>query len=166
MRSNPIGANRRAGSAYLENRLTLKDLATVMLKSLKRQWRELRKGRPGQRFRAQFEQNKRATAGKSRLRRCLPIFAGAGLLIVGIFLCLIPGPGVPFIVLGAGLLAKRFRAVASALDWLEVRLRQMKRRATAWWRQASIPARGAAALLTTAAIAGVGYGAFQVAFGD
>jgi uncharacterized membrane protein YbaN (DUF454 family) len=88
------------------------------------------------------------------------------LVIVGIFLCLIPGPGVPFIILGAGLFAKRFRAVASALDWLEVKLRKIIRRAAAWWRQATMPARGAAAFIIVAAIAGVGYGAFQVVFRD
>jgi hypothetical protein len=137
-----------------------------MFSSLKRQWRELLNERPGHRFRAQFERRKRAKCGKSCLRRCFTVCAAVVLLIIGVALCLIPGPGIPFIILGAGLLAQRSRAVASALDWLEIKLRKMTKRAMAWWRQASIPARGAAAFLIAVAIAGVGYGAFQAVFGD
>jgi hypothetical protein len=137
-----------------------------MLSGLKRQWHELRNGKPGSRFRAQYERSQRAKAGKSFLRHWAILFVAAVSLIVGFILCFIPGPGIPFLIVGAGLLAEQFRAVAVALDWLEVKLRKMKRRGTAWWRQASIPAKGAAALLILVAIAGVGYGAFHVIIGD
>lgn len=150
------------GSAYLEDRIALQHLASVMFSSLKRQWRELRNGHPGNRFRAQFERSKGAKAGKSFLRRWSTVFVASVLLIVGVFLCFIPGPGIPFIILGAGLLAEQFRVVATALDWLEVKLRKMTRRGMAWWSQASLPDRGAAAVLLAIGIAGVGYGAFHV----
>jgi hypothetical protein len=151
---------------YLENRIALKDPAAVMFSSLKRQWIELRNGRPGHRFQAQFERRKRATADKSYLRRSLPILAASILLVVGVALCLVPGPGVPLIVVGASVLAERSRPVALLLDWLELKLRKVTGRGTVWWRQASMPARGATALLIAGGIALVGYGAFLVVFGD
>jgi hypothetical protein len=73
---------------------------------------------------------------------------------------------LPFIIVGLGMLAQRFRPLAWSLDWLEVKLRKMKKQGTAWWRQASILAKGAAALLLAVAVASVGYGAFRVVFGD
>src|SRR4051812_42222743 len=99
-----------------------------MFHRLKRQWRDLRDASPGNRFQAQFERSQRANAHKSRFRRCVPVLAGAVLLIAGVILCFIPGPGLPLIFLGAGMLAERFRAVARAMDWLEVKLRKMKKR--------------------------------------
>lgn len=135
-----------------------------MVSKLKRQWRELRKGSPGNRFRAQFERSKRARTGKSFFRRWSVILVAAVLLIIGGILCFIPGPGIPFIILGVGLLAEQFRAVASALDRLEVKVRKMMGRGKARWAKASIPAKGTATLLTAIAIAGVGYGAFQAVF--
>lgn len=84
--------------------------------------------------------------------------------MVGVVLLFIPGPGIPFLILGAGLLAEQFHPAASVLDWLEVQMRRITRRGKAWWRQASIPNRGAAALLVAIAVGGIGYGAFHVVF--
>jgi hypothetical protein len=142
----------------------VKKIATVMLSKLKRQWRELRNGRPGYRFRAQFERSERARAGKSFFRRWSVVFVAAVFLFVGIILCFIPGPGIPFIILGVSLLAEQFRTVASALDRLEIKLRKRTRRGVAWWRRTSIPDKGAAALLVAVGIAGASYGTFHVVF--
>jgi Putative transmembrane protein (PGPGW) len=135
-----------------------------MFSRFKRQWRELRSGRPGQRFRAQFERRKKARVGKSFFRRWVTLVVAATLLIIGFILCFIPGPGIPFLVIGVGLLAEEFRSVASALDWSELKLRKLITLGLAWWRRASIPARGTVGFLLAIAIAGVGYGAFHVVF--
>jgi hypothetical protein len=165
MRENTC-ARHVQGVPYLESCVALKDHAAVMFSSLKRQWLELRNGRPGHRFRAQFERRKRATADKSWLRRSLPILAASILLLVGVALCLVPGPGVPLIVVGASVLAEQSRPVALLLDWLELKLRKVTGRGTVWWRQASTPARGATALLIAGAIVLLGYGAFYAVFRD
>jgi len=136
-----------------------------MFSRLKLQWRKLRQGHPGSRFRTQFERNKRSKAGKSFLRRWSTLFVAVISLLVGFILLFIPGPGIPFLILGASLLAEQFRPIASALDWLEVQLRKMMWGGKAWWRQASIPDRGAAALVVAIPLAGVGYGVFQAVFG-
>jgi hypothetical protein len=116
-------------------RVALKELPTNMLSRLKRRWNDLRNGQPGYRFRAQFERCLPARAGKSFLRRWFAIFVGVVLLIVGIILCFMPGPGLPFVILGASVLAEQFHVVARTLDSLEIKLREMTRRGTAWWRQ-------------------------------
>lgn len=135
-----------------------------MVSTLKRQWRELRKGSPGHRFRAQYERNQRARAGKSFLRRWATLFVTVVLLLVGVVLLFIPGPGIPFLIVGAGLLAEQFRPAASVLDWSEIKLRKITRLGLSKWRQAPIAAKGTAAFLLVIAIAGVGYGAFHVVF--
>lgn len=139
-------------------------LAPVMLSKLKRQWGEIRMGKPGHRFRAQFERNERAKAGKSFLRRWMMLFVAAMVLMIGIVLLFIPGPGIPFVILGASMLAEQFRPAANALDSLEVQLRKMARRGRGWWHQSSISTKGASALLVVATIGSVGYGAFHVVF--
>lgn len=135
-----------------------------MVSTLKRQWRELRKGSPGHRFRAQYERNERAWACKSFFRRWATLFVTAVLLLVGAVLLFIPGPGIPFLIVGASLLAEQFRPAALAFDWSEIKLRKITSRGLARWRQASIAAKGTAAFLLASAIAGAGYGAFHVVF--
>ncbi len=115
--------------------MTLKELPTVMLNRLKHYWCELRNGPPGYRFRAQFERGKLVRAGDSFFRRWFTIFVGTTLLAVGIILCFLPGPGIPFVILGASVLAEQFYAVARALDSSELKLREVTRRGVAWWRQ-------------------------------
>jgi len=92
------------------------------------------------------------------------VFTAVVLLMIGAILLFIPGPGIPFIIIGVGILGEQFRVVASALDSFELQLRKLKTRAVVWWRQASIPGRGAVALLAAVAMAGVGYGVFQAFF--
>jgi hypothetical protein len=84
------------------------------------------------------------------------------LLLVGIVLCFIPGPGLPLVLAGAAMLANRSRAVARTMDWIEVKLRKVTLPALAWWRHASIAARNAVMVLGALVIAGAGYGAYQV----
>ena len=136
-----------------------------MFGSLKRHWRALRSGHPGNRFLAQYERSRRSHADESWWRRYLPSLAGAVMLAAGIFFLFIPGPGLPLIFLGAGLVAQRFRAAALALDWLEVKIRKVKSKAMAWWRKSSIGTRSAAVSIVVIAMAVVGYGAFHVVFG-
>ncbi len=46
-------------------------------------------------------------------------------MLVGLLLCVIPGPGIPFIFFGGALLASESLAVARIMDWLEVRVRKV-----------------------------------------
>jgi uncharacterized membrane protein YdbT with pleckstrin-like domain len=96
-----------------------------MFSGLKQQWCELRNGPPGRRFQERYERNRRARADESAVRRFLQPVAGVILLKAGIVLCILPGPGLPLLILGAALLAERSRRVARALDWMEIKARQV-----------------------------------------
>jgi len=143
----------------------VKAIVSAVFGSLKRQWCDLKKGRPGQRFQERYEQNKRKRADASPLRRWLQPVAGVVLFAAGIVFCIIPGPGLPLLLPGAALLAERSRAMARALDWSEVKVRNTILRTKEWWRHASLMARNAALVAAGLVIAGGGYGAWRVMFG-
>jgi len=83
------------------------------------------------------------------------------LVAAGVVLCFIPGPGIPLIVIGAGLLADESRALARALDGLEVRARKVIARGRRWWRGASRIAREAVIATAVFVMCGVAYGGYR-----
>ena len=135
-----------------------------MLNDLKQEWSELKKGRPGHRFRERCERNRRARADKSAMRRFVVPVLGVVLLALGLVFCVIPGPGLPLVAIGGGLLAQHSMAVAVAMDWLEVKIRYIFSRLVAWWQQASLAAKNVVMLLAALAITAVGYGAYHFMF--
>jgi hypothetical protein len=83
------------------------------------------------------------------------LFAG------GVVLCFIPGPGIPLVVLGAGLLADESRSIARAMDSFEVRIRKIISVARRWWIRAPKVARHAAIVITVLAVGGAAYGGYR-----
>jgi Putative transmembrane protein (PGPGW) len=83
------------------------------------------KAPPGRRFRNLYEL-KRASPG-GRLYRCAAIAAGVLLFLVGVCFLALPGPGIPILLLGAGLVAQQSRGTAQILDRTELRLRRFFR---------------------------------------
>src|SRR5437899_969791 len=136
-----------------------------MLSGLGQHWRELRDSSPGHRFQERYERHQRSPAGKGWSWRILRPLAGAVLLVGGIILCLIPGPGLPLVFIGAALLADRSRMVARLLDGLELLIRKIIRRGNEWWHRASRSARYGIVFAALSDMAGAGYGAHQVIFG-
>jgi hypothetical protein len=84
------------------------------------------------------------------------------LLAAGLVLCVIPGPGLPLVIIGAGLLADVSRPVARALDGLEVRIRKLIARGRRWWNHASRTARNAVIVLGVFVASGAAYGGFRI----
>ena len=136
-----------------------------MLRGLKQQWRDLRKGRPGRRFQDQCERKRSGQEGKSWMRRFLQPVIGTIVLAAGIVFCVIPGPGLPLVLVGATLLAEHSQPMARGLDWCEVKLRNALRWGKSWWHQASVVARNALVVTAAFVIAGAGYGAYHFIFG-
>jgi hypothetical protein len=92
-----------------------------MLAQLKTNYHELKASRPGKRFQElQVRRGKRG-AGSRFLRLALSL----GLVAVGVALLVLPGPGVPFLIVGLALLAQEAPFVARALDTTELRLRRL-----------------------------------------
>ena len=135
-----------------------------MLAAIKREWQELKKGRPGSRFQKRAERAKRDRAKQSWLKRLAKPAIGIILTVAGVIFCLIPGPGLPLIFIGAALLAERSRPAARFLDWLEVRTRRLFGWAKRWWQRATAIAKVAVVILAAAALSGAGYGAYLVTF--
>ncbi|MBW3534556.1 MAG: hypothetical protein KY453_04975 [Gemmatimonadetes bacterium] len=124
-----------------------------MLKGIRRRWRELKASEPGRRFQDRYERSHQE--GDSRTRRVLTMGAGVLIVLAGLFFLPAPGPGVIIVALGAALVARESRRVASLLDAAEVRGRRILTWARRRWKTASTPARGLA-VLTAAILAGAG----------
>lgn len=131
-----------------------------MLQGLKRQWRDLKQGRPGHRFQDHYRQ--RHESGGNGLRKALYIGAGALLVAAGIFFLPAPGPGFLIIFLGGGLMAQESNGAARVLDWSELRVRAVVRWGTRIWKDASLPARAAIALFGLMLAGGAVFAAYQV----
>jgi hypothetical protein len=136
-----------------------------MISELKRSWGELKKGQPGHRFQERAKRNRNKRSSQSGIARWAKLTAGILLLLIGVVLCLIPGPGLPLILVGAALLAERSLTIARGLDWAELKIRKIIRWAKGWWRQAPRPARAAALTLAAVLIATVGYGTYSLTIG-
>ncbi|HSU53216.1 MAG TPA: hypothetical protein VLT36_04070 [Candidatus Dormibacteraeota bacterium] len=87
------------------------------------------------------------------------------LIAGGVILCLIPGPGLPLLIIGAGLLGERSITIARGLDWIEVKARKVIAWGTSWWRHATETGRVAAVLIGGVLVGGAGYGAYWITFG-
>ena len=131
-----------------------------MLEKWKRNWKEFKKASPGERFERMYRRRKAASPAV----RMGMIAAGILLIVGGVVLLAIPGPGLLVIAFGGALLAEQFLFVARALDRLEIFLRRLHRRALAFWKKASIAVRAAVVGSAALVAAGAAYLAWLVLF--
>ena len=94
-----------------------------MLDRMRKSWRELKLGQPGRRF--QDRHARRREAGRGTALKCVLIGAGVLIVLVGLVLLPLPGPGMLVVALGALMMADGSRATAKALDSLELRARRL-----------------------------------------
>jgi Flp pilus assembly protein TadB len=98
---------------------------------LAREWEAFRRDRPGERFCNHERRLRRPDHAK--LRR-LALVSGPILVVVGVVLLFIPGPGLLFILLGLALLCGRWHWLARTLDRAEPTARTRARRWQDRWR--------------------------------
>jgi hypothetical protein len=89
-----------------------------VLENLKKEWRALKRGKPGSRFQQLHEA--RSSDGR---RRWIGLLLGVIITIAGVVALPLPGPGFLVIGIGAALLARESAVVAHVADWIEVRAR-------------------------------------------
>jgi hypothetical protein len=89
-------------------------------------WGQLRGGPPGLRFK-NFYAYRHRRRGDSRWERILTLVIGVTLVIAGLAVGWLPGPGGFIAVIGGALLASEWLPIARALDWSEVRIRRAVR---------------------------------------
>jgi hypothetical protein len=119
-----LDVERKAEARVLVHNCESSVISKSMLDYVKRQFRELKASPPGRRFQELYR--RRQNVG--RMRKPLVIAGGLALIVIGIVLLVIPGPGTIFLVGGVALTAQELLCVARALDWLELRGRK-------WWRR-------------------------------
>jgi hypothetical protein len=99
-------------------------MVRYVLSGLKRQWCDLKKGRPGHRFQDRYERNQQRQ-DRSVFRRWVQPVLGVILVAAGLFFCFFPGPGLPLLLPGVMLLSERSATIARTMDWTEVKARQV-----------------------------------------
>lgn len=106
----------------------------MVVPELRKNFRHIKRGRPGHRFRDHYAYERRTHRGRRSTSRILTLLLGIAAVIVGLVLCVIPGPGLPFIFVGGGLLAAESLMVARIMDWLEVKLRTVWKWGMGYWK--------------------------------
>ena len=115
--------------------------------SIAQEWRTFRGDEPGQRFENHYDRMRQG----SRVGAIARMGAGVILLLAGIAMLFIPGPGILVMLFGFGLLGGESKTIARAMDRVEPALREKGRRAKRWWRFATWPRR--AVVIAIAALA-------------
>jgi hypothetical protein len=124
----------------------------------KHQWRAFKHDEPGKRFQHQHERLKQKGTGL----RCGLACAGLVLLAAGLVLMVLPGPGIPLLVLGLALLAGLSGALARALDRGEPVLRHQAQQLTRGWRRLSSGAKAGVCAGAAVGLGAVAFGAYRI----
>jgi uncharacterized protein (TIGR02611 family) len=130
-----------------------------MFRRLKLQWRDLKCGRPGTRFKQRWrarEQRRRSYCAKS-----LNMMLGLLVLLIGLVLLPAPGPGCIVVFIGATLIAEESFWAANLLDRLELKARRILAAAARSWKRASVSLKTVAILAASSAVAVGGWATFQ-----
>jgi len=114
------------------------------------EWRRFRDDPPGRRFR---NYRRRLHESASRSLRVCGIVCGALLVIAGIAMCFLPGPGLLVLLLGLAMFGGESRRLARWLDRMEPAMRRKAAAGRRWWHRRSVISRGA---MIAAAVAATG----------
>lgn len=90
-----------------------------MFETIKEDFRQLRRGNSGSRFREFYEFRQRQRRPGLSPARVVSIVLGLTLVVGGASIGWLPGPGGFIAIFGLALLAQEFRPMATALDWCE-----------------------------------------------
>jgi hypothetical protein len=129
---------------------------------IQQQWREFIQGKPGQRFQARYRRGKKLRKSESLFHRFLKPGIALILLTIGIAFFVLPGPGIPLLLVGGALLADQSLRVAKFFDYAEVRIRQVAAWTKAWWEHTSAVARSAIMVSVALSLLATAYLAFHL----
>ena len=127
-----------------------------MLAELKKSWSTFRKGRPGERFESFYRARKQARDSS----RIVFLVVGILLLVGGVILLFIPGPGILLIAFGGALVAQQSLWMAKLLDEIELFGRKVFRFGERFWKRASVPIRALVVFVAAAGSGAAGYAAY------
>jgi uncharacterized protein (TIGR02611 family) len=136
-----------------------------MIDQAKRTWQAFRRSQPGYRFQERYNRRQQTTSGPFDPKNVVYLLAGIAIIVVGVVLAPIPGPGGIIAFVGLALIGAEFLPIARALDWGELRIRGVVRWARNMWRVLPLGIRVGIGLLAALIVVVVGYGAYQVVLG-
>jgi hypothetical protein len=120
-------------------------------------WEEMKHDPPGKRFQRHFHRRQEKGRREGRGRHYLLVI---GLVLVGVVLMFIPGPAVVLFGLAAALLAEDSLRIAKALDWVELRIRELVGWCARTWERAGTAGRVAIMLVAAGAVSAGAYGVY------
>ena len=135
-----------------------------MLDHLKEDWRHLKHGEPGQRFKDRYYLSQRRNRSRITFWRVFNIGAGSGIALGGLLMVIAPGPGWLAIFLGLGMLSGELLAVARILDKIEVQLRKLIRWLSEAWNNTPVVGKALILLAILTVVAASVYGAYDFLF--
>ena len=91
-----------------------------MIRELKQNFLEFNASPPGERFQALH----RRRAERGTARKPLMIATGIGLMVMGLAMLVLPGPGLVVLAVGLALIVQESLVLARGLDWLEQKVRK------------------------------------------
>ncbi len=133
-----------------------------MIDEAKHTWREFRSSQPGYRFKERYDRRQQTTSGPFDPKNLLYLGAGVAIIILGVVLAPIPGPGGAIGFVGLAMFGSVFLPIARALDWVELRARGIARGAGDAWRALPPGMKVVIGLLAAIIVLTMGYGAFLV----
>lgn len=99
----------------------------TFLANIKQDYKRLRDGLPGHRFRRYVDERRKRRSGKHGVRRVVNGLLGIALILIGIAIGWLPGPGGLLAIIGLALIAKEVPWIADVLDALELGIRRVVR---------------------------------------
>ncbi len=96
-----------------------------MLRTIKEDWQALREGIPGKRFRHHVDERRARRGSNWSARRIVNFATGISLVLVGLGIGWLPGPGGFLAIAGLALVAQEIPTIADSLDRVELMVRRM-----------------------------------------
>jgi uncharacterized protein (TIGR02611 family) len=136
-----------------------------MIERAKENWQEFKNSEPGERFQDRYNRRRQEEQGRWSKGAILNIVLGLLIIVGGLVIGLVPGPGGFIAFLGLGLIGSEFQPTAKALDWGEVKVRAVALWAKNIWDVLPLGGKIIVGVLALVVVAAVAYGGYVLFFG-
>jgi uncharacterized protein (TIGR02611 family) len=135
-----------------------------MIERAKENWQEFKNSEPGERFQDRYNRRRQEEQGRWSKGAILNIVLGLLIIVGGLVIGLVPGPGGFIAFLGLGLIGSEFHPTAKALDWGEVKVRAVASWAKNIWDVLPLGGKIIVGVLALIVVAAVAYGGYVLFF--
>jgi hypothetical protein len=136
-----------------------------MIEQAKEDWQKFKNSEPGERFQDRYNRRQQEDHGRWSKGAIFNIVVGLLIIVGGLVIGLVPGPGGFIAVLGLGLIGSEFEPTAKALDWSELKARAAVSWATNIWAVLPLGGKIVVGALALVVVAAVAYGGYALFFG-